>query len=225
MTDEQKAEKRAKSKARREARKAAKKETPQVETESTANTGVVGTSSTVETPPPTPATNVTQRGLASPKKMVPVDSDKLDAVLDRIKKQDEEISVLREAVSRSKLMEVEDKRKQRPNPRVFLKVMENKDGKKEPVIGWKSSPENRILYNHENKPVGEVLRATYYFNDGTDTGEIDQLAFTRTTEVAYGDVVGTGTSRDGTETVRIKFHDTKKWGQDIVEVPLTFINP
>lgn len=98
--------------------------------------------------------------------------DSYDAAL---KKNEEQISVLRESVSQGKLLAAEDKRKPDEKPRALLAVFNGKV-----VTGWKtyvadviSSPLNPDV------GVGENLKSIYTYMDGTESGPTDQVLFTR----------------------------------------------
>lgn len=172
-----------------------------------------------------PATTGTQ---AAPKQMIEVDASKLDALLDQVKKQQNQIEILTESVSQGKLTDAENKRKPKANPRVFLKTW-LKDGKDRLITSWKSNPENRLVYSaaNPNVIVGEIIEAEYFFSDGETTGMIEQVRMTRNEGRAYGEVVGKKADSAGRQDAiyLIKMEDSMKWGQEILEVHYSFINP
>lgn len=122
---------------------------------------------------------------ASPAPVVTVDPVLFQQILDRMAAQDEIIANLRASVSQGKLAAVENAKKPVGNPVAYLKVL---DGK--PVISWKSE-KSQILYNPSNPEVavGEILKAKYFFTDGTDSGPIDQVLFTRVGDMVRGEVL------------------------------------
>lgn len=125
---------------------------------------------------------------------VPV--DKIDEILKRVdslESANKELArsneALRSVVSSTRLQEEEDKQGKDERPRVHFRLL---DGKA--VVGWPESigPEkkNELIFNPStNSPVGEILKSVYYFADGTKSELIDQIRFTRSTDVAYARVV------------------------------------
>jgi hypothetical protein len=152
---------------------------------------------------------------------VEVSKDKLDSVLERMDKleednkaKDKEIEILRDSVSRGRLEEAEDKRKEKEQPRAYLKVFMGKV-----VIGWKSLPQ-KIVYNPTTGlPVGEVLQATYKFIDGTDSGLVDQVDFTRTEEREHVRIL----EKVDNEVVRIQFENPSL--PQSFDINQVFLNP
>lgn len=123
--------------------------------------------------------------------MVTVPASQLKTVLDKVEaleKSSQEdrktISALEQTVSKTKLDEAKASADQDKRARVHFKLI---DGK--PVVGWKSV-KNEVIFNPTtNMPMGEKLTAIFYFPDGTDSGEIDQIKLTRATGQAYARVV------------------------------------
>ncbi len=111
---------------------------------------------------------------------VEVSKDKLDAILAKQEAQDKEIEILRDSVSRGRLEEAEDKRKDKELPKAYLKVFQGKV-----VTSWKSTAAKIVHNPTTGLSVGEVLQATYSFLDGTDSGVVEQTEFTRTEEREY----------------------------------------
>jgi len=152
-----------------------------------------------------------------------VDKSKLDAVVKLIHNQNEEIAILKDAVSQGRLGLARDKRLKKGGRRVFLKVFTDKKGEEHLITGWKSSPENKIIYSETTgMPVGEIIMAKYYFHDGSDSGDIDQIRVTRIEKLAYADV-----EKEDNETgdFYLRMDDTDKWGRDLIKVNKTFVNP
>jgi hypothetical protein len=159
---------------------------------------------------------------------VEVSKEKLDAVLDRIDKLEKDNEILRDSVSRGRLEEAEDKRKEKEQPRAYLKVFMGKV-----VIGWKSSPQ-KIVYNPTTGlPVGEVLQATYKFIDGTDSGLADQVDFTRTEEREHVRIMSSRIIQEYSEVQRkmidvilytVKF-ENPTLPQEPFEIKEYFLNP
>jgi len=94
-------------------------------------------------------------------------------------------SILEEAVSKNDLIAAQNKNKPAATPSAYLKVLNGKV-----VTSWKSE-KAQMLFNPTNPEVtvGEILKARYFFSDGTDSGVIDQVEFTRATDKVLADVV------------------------------------
>lgn len=113
---------------------------------------------------------------------VTIPKDTLQKILDQLDKQDktlaankEQMDILRESVNTGKLADAENKRKPDEMPTAFLKVFMGKV-----VVGWKNE-KTEMLYHPSNPDaaVGEVLKASYTFIDGTKSPIVDQVLFTR----------------------------------------------
>ena len=71
-------------------------------------------------------------------------------------------------------------------------------------------------------PVGEVLQATYEFLDGTDSGVVDQIEFTRAEEREWVRIVD---NYDGKgEICKIKFENLSL-PQEPFDIKRAFLNP
>lgn len=107
-----------------------------------------------------------------------IDAVMLENILRRLEAQDDEIATLRASVSQNKLEAVEKSKKPAGLPVAYLKVL---DGKV--VTSWKSE-KPQYIYNPANPevPIGEILKARYFFLDGGDTGPIDQTEFVRSVD-------------------------------------------
>jgi hypothetical protein len=110
--------------------------------------------------------------------------------LDRLNKLEEEINILRQAVSRNKLIEAEQKAsgKKKILGRGFLKKLQGKV-----VVAWLgvndkgSSAKQEIIYNGSS-PVGERMIGHYKTIFGDDI-VCDMLEFTRSTEKENFDII------------------------------------
>jgi hypothetical protein len=92
-----------------------------------------------------------------------------------LKSMMDDIRDLKGAVSAQKLEESVKSNAPKTLPSAFLKIFMEKI-----VVGWKSEKAELMYHpSNSNVPVGEVLKATYFFVDGTDSGVIDQVLFTR----------------------------------------------
>lgn len=106
---------------------------------------------------------------------IKVSASLMQQILDNQEKQEEQIKVLREAANQNKLISAENSRKPKDLPSAFLKVFMGKV-----VTSWRSDVAQLIYGNNgAGAPVGEILKATYFFSDGTDSGSIEQVMFTR----------------------------------------------
>jgi hypothetical protein len=124
--------------------------------------------------------------MATPPVVAPViDQTTLATILARMAAQDDEIATLRKTVSQNDLAAVEKAKKPMGLPVAYLKVLNGK------VVVSSKSEKPQILYNPSNPEVavGEILKARYFFLDGTDSGPIDQVEFTRTTDKLEGTIL------------------------------------
>lgn len=134
---------------------------------------------------------------------VAVKQESLDEVIERLEDQQAEIDSLKTGMRESSIPVKGEKKKL--FPRVHLKIWTEGDSRKV-ITSWKSSKRNRIMYSESSgMPMGEILKATYYFADGGDTGEIDQIMFTRLNDIAYGTVIEEYPDRN---TVLVKLEDS-----------------
>lgn len=106
--------------------------------------------------------------------VIEVPASVLQNILDSQTKLQDEISLLREASNQNKLIQAENSRKPKELPSAFLKVFMEKV-----VTGWKSERAEIIYNNNGGSPVGEILKATYFFSDDTNSGVVDQVMFTK----------------------------------------------
>lgn len=139
----------------------------------------------------------------NPEEMVQVKAGSLTRILERLDTQDKEIGILRQSVNQGKLSEAENAQKPKELPKVYLKVFQNKI-----VVGWKT--EKAETFSHPSNPsvpVGEVLKSRYYFIDGSDSGIIDQVDFTRTEDHVDARVLEglSGLLNQNQQTVRLQF--------------------
>lgn len=142
-------------------------------------------------------------------KTMEVPVDKLQAVMDKmegfetaLKEKDAQIEALNQTVSATRLAEAKANLDVDKRPRVHFKKIDGKT-----VVGWAEGPgpdvKNEVIFNPAtNMPVGEVLKSTFYFADGTDSGLIDQIKLTRSTEQSYARIV-----KDDGEYVVVEFED------------------
>lgn len=97
--------------------------------------------------------------------------------------------------SQTRLDEQRENSKKTGYQTAFLKVFQGKI-----VVKWKSEAQKIITNPTTNVPVGEVLQSRYYFIDGTDSGIVDQVLFTRAE-----DRVAVSIIEDRANTVKVKF--------------------
>jgi len=178
-------------------------------------------------------------------KRIEVEEDKLDKLITAfedqksiIKEQGEEIEILKGAVKKNALAASRESRKDPEYPKCYLKVYakqvtpEETDDegnvtneatyKNSLIVGWKSSPENKIVYNQSTgMPVGEILKARYYLHDGGDTGWIDQVQVTRINDLAFFNIL----SRDKDGYLTLRAVDLDKWGEEELKIHESFVNP
>jgi hypothetical protein len=153
---------------------------------------------------------------------VEVSKDKLDSILERMDKLEEDNTtlkkdneILRESVSRGRLEQAEDRHKEKELPRAYLKRFQDKV-----VIGWESTAAKIIHNPTTGLAVGEVLQANYKFNDGTESGPIDQVEFTRAEEREHVRIQ----ERVDSQTVRVKFENLAL-SQEPFDIKEVFLNP
>ena len=111
-------------------------------------------------------------------------------------------SILEQAVSKNDLKAAQDKNKPAATPSAYLKVLTGKV-----VVAWKSE-KAQYLFNPSNPEaaIGEILKATYFFIDGTNSGPIDQVEFTRCTDKVLADVVEDWKAIKDSETKEVTLH-------------------
>lgn len=112
-----------------------------------------------------------------PAKVSPAISPEVLAnIMALLESQGEELKTLRNSVNANKLAEVEKSKKPVGPPTVHLKILNGK-----PVIKWAADKTIKPYTYHPTNPevvVGETLKTTAYFIDGTNSGLIDQREFT-----------------------------------------------
>ena len=128
--------------------------------------------------------------------VVEISVDKLQSVMDRMDALEKSNAALRETVSSTRLHEAEEKQGVDARPRVHFKKLRDKV-----VIGWPEKvgeeKKSEIIFNSStNMPVGEVLKCVYYLHDGTKTPLIDQIEFTRSSDLEFARVLE-DTAEDG----------------------------
>lgn len=152
-----------------------------------------------------------------PKGMQLVDSAKLDAILDTVEDQNKKIERLQDKAG------ITDQPKAKAKPRVHLKAILDQDSKEHLIIGWKSSPDNRLVYSpsNPNVVVGEVLQAEYTDLNDWKSGWIDQVRFTRSTLLYYAEVV----SQEG-NIMTLQFEpEGQKFMREAFQIDVAFVNP
>lgn len=116
-----------------------------------------------------------------------IDKATVDNILALLEAQGEELKTLRASVSQNKLAEIEKSKKKVGLPTAKLKLFNNKV-----VVGWKADRTVKpYIFNPTNPEVvvGEQLKTTVFYIDGTDSGLIDQREFTEAkTDSVVGEV-------------------------------------
>lgn len=204
---------------------------PPVEFE-TLGEGEVSVSTKVETPP-TPVMDLENLPDEEPKvspvitpAAAPASEGTVSVPASEWKKVLETLEVLKEASNQNKLLDAEQKRKPKEFPRAFLKVFKGKV-----VTSWKSGPAE-LIYSQVNpgQVVGEKLQAEYCFIDGTTSGMVDQVLFTREEDRAW---VRIKKKEKDSPKLTVEFESgTSALGQqldvkvgDQIEIDMSFINP
>lgn len=118
---------------------------------------------------------------------------------------EEDNKTLRATVSQNDLAAVEKAKKPMGLPVAYLKVLNGK------VVVSSKSEKPQILYNPSNPEVavGEILKARYFYMDGTDSGPIDQVEFTRTTDKIEGTILEGLKGIKDSELKEVTLHFTK----------------
>lgn len=132
-------------------------------------------------------------------------SPTLDDILARMAVLEADNKNLRKAVNLGKLTEAENANKPDSLPVAYLKVFKGKV-----VTSWKSGT-SQFIYNPSNPefPIGEILKATYFFIDGSDSGEVDQVEFTRTGDRVEAEVVEGMKGLKDPDSKEVTLHFTK----------------
>lgn len=134
-----------------------------------------------------------------------VDQPTMAQVMDLLNAQAEELSTLRASVNQSKLTAVENAKKPVGLPTAYLKVLNGKV-----VTSWKSEkPEFLYHPNNPEVPIGEVLKATYFFIDGTNSGPIQQVEFTRNIDLVKGEILEGLKGLKDSEVQEVTLHFTE----------------
>ena len=152
-------------------------------------------------------------------KDITIKQSELDEILKRV-------STLEQATSSSALEEVRNRNKGLKNPTAFLKVLTGKV-----VIGWKSEPAV-LAYNpmNPNSVIGEVLKSKYYFLDGSDSGIIDQVLFTRTEDKVIVEILSDNGTHVKVRFIELVTSDIDLFGKfqlpkEILEIRKDYLNP
>jgi len=156
---------------------------------------------------------------------IEVDAGLLQKILDNQEALQKDNALLRQSVSQNKLIEAENKAKPKQMPQAFLKVFMGKA-----VIGWKSERAEYVYSpGFSSAPVGEILKSRYYFADGTDSGVVDQVLFTREDARLWGSII-----EDKNASVIFKPERFESADQDLIknfvmpksmEIRKDFLNP
>jgi len=114
-----------------------------------------------------------------------VDPELFAQMMARMTALEQRNTVLEQAVSKNDLLAAQAKNKPAATPTAYLKVLQGKV-----VVSWKSE-KAQYLFNPSNPEaaIGEILKARYFFIDGTDSGIIDQVEFTRAGDKVIADVL------------------------------------
>lgn len=165
---------------------------------------------------PTPPENVVPPVVPIEKdpSKVTVEKSLLEKILQQNNKLEQELAILRQSVSQAKLAQAESKVRPKEKPRVYLKIFNGKI-----VTSWKSEKQEYLHSQVDGKVIGEILKARYYYIDGTDSGIVDQVAFTRADEQAWARIIETREN-----TFLLDFED-KSLFEGILEINKAFVNP
>lgn len=142
-----------------------------------------------------------------------------------LEKIQSELDTLRQAVNQNKLVEIENRNKPKELARVFLKVFMGK-----PVVAWKSEKNEYVYIPGQQSPAGEILKARFFFLDGTDSGIVDQSAFTREDTRLWCSVI-----EDKGRNMVVQFNKLETNNEDLqrsfvmptetIEINKNFLNP
>lgn len=158
--------------------------------------------------------------------MVTVPKDKLDLLLETARSNAEEIAELRHTLGENKIKAANPK--EAGNPKCFLKIMQDNEGADHLIVGWKSSPDSRMVYSttNPNVPVGEVIQSEYTGHDGWRSGMVDQINFTRILKVAWFEILEKRGNTLVLQPVEVDGNDNAfKFTKEAIEVDVTFVNP
>jgi hypothetical protein len=169
-----------------------------------------------------PKEEVKTAKIVVPEGMIAVKQEKLDYILNTLAENQSELNTLRAAVGEGKFQV--NRKRDNIIPKIYLKAVQDAEGKRHLITGWKSSPDNKMIYSPTNPgtPIGEVVQAKYISQDGFETDWIDQVLFTRMSDYVYADVLEDDSA---TGLLKIKIVDDKDFAGQILEVHKTFVNP
>jgi len=176
-----------------------------------------------------------------PAEEIKVETPKPEGIFVDSKKLDKMVGDFNEMALKVKSMEEQmhagenlDKPKERGNNRVFLKIIRDVDNKPHIITSSKSSFNNRLVYSptNANVVVGEILQAEYYSSiDDWSSGKVDQVYFTRSGELVYGEVIKKEGNVDHIKLDKLSDNageDTRELLRSIkepVKVEISFVNP
>lgn len=129
-------------------------------------------------PPVEPAAAPADSGAPKPDEdvMVSVKQGQLMRIFERLDALEKDNKILRNSVSQGKLADAENATKPKELPKAYLKV---RDGKV--IVAWKSERAELLTHpTNPSVPVGEVLKMSVTYADGTQSEVFDQIDFTRT---------------------------------------------
>lgn len=175
-----------------------------------------------EVPPVTPMVKQPAASTPAPVATPVIDQATLNSILARMNAQDEEIATLRASVDKNRLAAVDKAKKPIGLPTTLLAVMNGKI-----VVNWKSDKTfPTYIFNPTNPvaPVGENLKATYFFSDGSDSGIIDQTRFTQNIDRAKFEIVEGLKAIKDPETKEVTLHFVELITTD-EDVKNTFVPP
>ena len=183
---------------------------------------------------------VTPPGGINAEQNVTLPAEVLQKILGQLDRQEKQLqanaadmAILRQSVSQGKLLEAENKAKPNELPKGYLKVFMGKT-----VIGWKTVKAETFSHpTNPDVPVGEVLKSTYYFLEGGDSGPVDQILFTRDDDRVNVRILSTTEEMKNPflTKVKVKFEELITNDEDLktsyklpegeIEVSLSVLNP
>lgn len=143
------------------------------------------------------------------KKTVEVDADTLQKVMDKLEKQEKDISILREAADKGRLGRIEDLR----NQGKLIKTARMSVYNGQIVKGWVKVKDDVYIDSEGRLHEQQVVRL---FLEDDSTPELDYRSFSRLLTKIEGEVVEEGKDKDGNSNVTILFPDGKKLKTDVI---------
>jgi len=153
---------------------------------------------------------------AKPKKgkVIEVDADTLQTVLDRVAKLEEDNKILREAADQKRLGRVEDMRLQ--GKLVKTVKLNTIDG--QVIVGWKTVKDD-VYFDAEGRLHETQIYEIYFFDKTVEPRQVDIRGFNRLITKVDAEVLEEGKDRDGNTNFTVMTKDGRE-----IKLDANFVN-